>query len=124
MRMNYTGISPSATFVNAYEVIKKYYPNSIEQIEDEFAKLLLNPNCGALIRGFHPAQIRKLRIGLKKYQIGKSGGLRLIYLVVASNIIKLFIYSKRHYEGEEWVYKSVLKSLKEHSESIGTAGGE
>ena len=62
--------------------ICKHFPQSRAEIENAIATLPERYMDGKVVPGFTAlVQIRKIRISLKKYQFGVSGGLRLLYLV-------------------------------------------
>jgi len=71
------------------------------------------PRFGGLI-------LKKERIGLKAYKIGKSGGLRFIYLIIEEKrrLISLHIYNKGYKQEHKKVkeiksnLKKILKELK------------
>jgi len=113
--MNFEENPPPHSFQNDLYAIFKKYPNSQKDIETELSNLAKKPMAGNAIPGFSPNQIRKLRIPLKKYNIGKSNGLRIIYLVDPRNnrITKLHIYCKKQYRGEQEVKENVRNALKE-----------
>ncbi len=113
--MSYSENSPPASFRSKLEAIFKKYPFAQKDIERLLAELISNPLVGDVIPGFSQNQVRKIRIPLKKYGIGKSKGLRLIFLVnpVGKKITKLHIYAKMQYKGEAEVIASVKNALKE-----------
>jgi hypothetical protein len=75
----------------------------------------LTPQHGDNCTGYGGNQIRKLRIGLKSYKIGKSGGLRLLFLVLPPKvwIIPINIYSKVGFRSEEKVKSETKEALKQ-----------
>ena len=58
--------------------------------------------------------MRKDRFELKKYRIGKSGGLRLFYLVVKEKqkVIPVYIYKKGKMKDETQVTNNVKRNIK------------
>ena len=70
-----------ACFKNQLDKILKKYKNSAESIIGFIKSLAKNPSQGDRIPRFGVVHLRKLRVPLKKYRIGKSGGLRVIYMI-------------------------------------------
>ncbi len=113
--MNFDENPPPNSFRKSLKEIFKKYPNSRNDIEAELDKLKKNPLKGEIIPGFTSYQLRKIRLPLKKYKIGKRKGLRVICLVNVQEkkITLLHIYSKMQYKNEEEVIKKVKEALKE-----------
>jgi len=105
--MNFDENPPPNSFRKSLKEIFKKYPNSRNDIEAELDKLKKNPLKGEIIPGFTSYQLRKIRLPLKKYKIGKRKGLRVICLVNVQEkkITLLHIYSKMQYKNEEEVIK-------------------
>jgi hypothetical protein len=59
--------------------------------------------------------MRKIRFALKSYKIGKSGGLRLFYLILDEKrkIIPIYIYKKGVLKNEQQVTKNVKNHIKQ-----------
>jgi len=113
--MNFEENQPPPVFKNNLEVIFSKYPNSKKDIETALGSLIKNPRVGDIIPGFAPMELRKLRLPLKKYNLSKSRGLRVIFLVDhgRKRITKLFIYSKSEYRGEKEVREKLDIALRE-----------
>jgi len=113
--MNFDENPPPNSFRKSLKEIFKKYPNSRNDIEAELDKLKKNPLKGEIIPGLTSYQLRKIRLPLKKYKIGKRKGLRVICLVNVQEkkITLLHIYSKMQYKNEEEVIKKVKEALKE-----------
>lgn len=113
--MPFAEIPPPPSFGNQLKDIIKKYSNSEQDIKNELDDILNNPKKGDPIPAFGQMELHKLRIALKKYGIGKSKGLRLIFLVnkELKTVTKLVIYSKSDYKGEKWVTAAVIDALKE-----------
>lgn len=69
-----------ATFVRDFKDAKKRHPSVIEDVADVLRVLESDCTAGDWIPGIG-AQVRKIRLGVKKQKIGKRSGYRLIYLV-------------------------------------------
>ena len=69
---------------------------------------------GDVYPGFNPVSVRKLRIGLPEYKIGKRGGVRLIFLAVPNKgkIVPLVIYRKKIFSNERDVKKRIQEALR------------
>ncbi|GAB4248189.1 hypothetical protein [Deferrisoma sp.] len=95
------------------KVLKKY-PKAEKEIDKEILAVIRKPDIGDRIPGFGDLRLHKLRIGLKAYGIGKSGGLRLIYLHVPGvGITLVTIYAKPDYRGEHEVRADIRAALRE-----------
>lgn len=109
-------VQRTATFNKLLKKILKPYPRSKQTIQKFIDdKLVLNPTQGDKYPGFGSEIIvRKVRIGLSEYKIGKSNGLRLLYLLLVERqlIIPLTIYKKMGFKGEGEVKADVRKALK------------
>ncbi len=101
------------------DILKKFI-KSKQTILVLLASLSLRPSGGDRIPGFAPFDLRKVRFGLPEYRIGKSGGLRVIYMVHPSRVIPLFIsiYFKGDYRSEHDVVALVKSNLKEILETL------
>ncbi len=111
-------IDRPACFNHQLKKLIKKYKNSAKNINKDIDSIVKKPIQGDRIPRFGELHLRKLRIPLKEYKIGKSGGLRLIYLLnITENwIIMIAVYSKTDYKSEHSVQtmiKENLKSIKE-----------
>ena len=99
-------------FENQLKHIIKKYPNSQKSIEKDI-RLSLEKFSGDTIPGF-ALLVKKARIALKEYGIGKSNGLRLIYFVNknTNKIIMVSIYSKAEYHKESDELRIIKNNLK------------
>lgn len=95
--------------------ILNLYPNSAKSIETALQSLCANPAQGERYPGLGFAEVRKLRLPLKEYNIGKSKGLRVIYFVAGSAcfILLVYAYRKTAYRGEAAVIAEVKNRLKQ-----------
>ncbi len=94
--------------------ILKQFPKSAGSINSVIDELADNPN-GDVYPGFYEFTIVKLRIQLKEYKIGKSSGLRLVYLLLEDkkNLIPLLVYHKPKFPTEHKVKEMIKEKLKE-----------
>ena len=76
------------------EAVRRH-PSVVEDLREALEKLEDNPGAGVWVPGVG-AEVRKLRVGVKKQNIGKSAGYRLLYLVEpdAKTIRLLFFHFK------------------------------
>lgn len=98
-------------FLQQLNEIEKKFPKATTEIEKSLNLLKNNPTRGQKYPGFGQREIRKLRIGLKKYGISKRKGLRLIYAVKENKIIPLLIYHKSDFNKEHKILQKVSSSL-------------
>ena len=56
------------------------HPSIIEDLRETLDKLENDPHIGVWVPGVD-AEVRKVRVGVRKQNIGKSAGYRLLYLV-------------------------------------------
>jgi mRNA-degrading endonuclease RelE of RelBE toxin-antitoxin system len=68
------------TFLRDLADAKKRHSTVLEDLKESFEALENDYNLGAWIPGLN-AHVRKLRLGVKRHNIGKRSGYRLIYLV-------------------------------------------
>ena len=95
------------------DILKKF-PKSESSVLGLLATLSRNPMQGDRMPGFAPMHLRKLRAGLPEYRIGKSGGLRVIYMLHESRPEPLFVtvYYKGDYSSEHDVVALVKSNLR------------
>jgi mRNA-degrading endonuclease RelE of RelBE toxin-antitoxin system len=87
------------------------YPKAKSDIFDLLEFISQHPETGDKIPGYE-GKIRKTRGGLKSYNEGKSGGLRIIYYYHGSLLAPLFIYSKRQMaDAPKDVIQALIKNL-------------
>jgi hypothetical protein len=101
------------------EIVKEF-PQSQGSIAKVIENLPSNPESGDLYPGFALLKVRKLRIPLREYGIGKSKGLRLIYLTDPSkmHIRPLVLYHKPAFRSEQHILNLVLEALREIAEEL------
>lgn len=94
--------------------IIKEYPKAEDQINKDIRKIEASPQSGDLIPGFRH-MTRKTRIGIKKYNIGKSSGLRLIWLYLSKENILLYlcVYMHKDFKDEKSVRNLINNSINE-----------
>lgn len=90
------------------------YSKSKKDIESDIADIITTPIQGDRVPGFSTLHVRKTRLPLKEYDIGKRGGLRLVYMVndELKWILMIAIYSKKGYKKESVVQRMVKDNLK------------
>ena len=110
-------VRDTVSFSRALDHALTNYCHSTERIKEYIKEVLpAKPDEGELVPGFQGLEVRKVRIPLKEYKIGKRGGLKLYYLVKDDLIIPLYIYpKKKNYSEAEIKQKaySLLKSILE-----------
>ena len=101
------------TFDAAFDRALKSYPLSVTATQSAIDSLPDNPDCGDLYPGLK-VQVRKLRLPLKAYRIGKSKGLRLIYMVLPDKqcLLPVYIYKKGHPQQESDVRDNIRVALR------------
>jgi len=95
------------------------FPNAEKNIVNTILSLKDDPR-GNPYPGFQEFLVKKIRLSLKEYRIGKRKGLRFIYLLVNEKnmIIPLHIYKKGGYKKEDKVKKSIKENLKQILEEL------
>ena len=104
-----------AFFTRELEEVCGRFPLSARDIRAVIDTLPSHPDAGDVYPGLKtliPA--RKLRIALKAYKIGRSGGLRLIYATHEEKrrVLPLHLYKKGGHGGEKEVRAQIQKRLK------------
>jgi len=94
------------------DVLKRYSKAEREN-EKALDKLRQNPSQGNRYPGFGKLEIRKIRLALKSHGLGKSRGLRIIFLVDKEKqvVCPLLIYAKREIDNEEKVKELIKRTL-------------
>jgi mRNA-degrading endonuclease RelE of RelBE toxin-antitoxin system len=113
-----TASRPSCFLRHIKQIVKKF-PLSKNHIEKFLASLEQHPfKDGDRMPGFFPSHVRKARTGLPEYRIGKSGGLRIIYLAYEDDGSVLFLaaYHKGEDLSESDITALVKANLKELTE--------
>lgn len=98
----------SAYFSKLFDKVLSAYPHSKESVRTTINALPEAPEQGDIYPGINP-HVRKTRIALKEYKIGKSGGLRLIFMALQALIVPVLIYAKRQ-EYKEGEIKNMVKT--------------
>ena len=106
------------SFLRVLEKCLKNYPQSKQEIEDYIRKgFAADVDNGDPCTGYGGAAVRKLRIPLKKYRLGKGHGLRLLYLVEQTekgqSVLPFFMYKKGFFSKEVHAMADAKKALKE-----------
>lgn len=103
-------------FDKLFNKVLKPWPKSWHQVREFITHFLPeNPGLGDKYPGFGPdTDVRKIRIGLDHYRIGKRNGLRLIYLYLTrkNDLIPLFIYKKASVKAEHRIKAEAARALK------------
>ncbi|MGR3175211.1 MAG: hypothetical protein ACUZ8N_11530 [Candidatus Scalindua sp.] len=113
--MPFTELDRPACFTNQLEKLIKKYKKSETALIKEVNSILKKPlELGNRIPKFGSDHIRKLRIPLKEYNIGKSGGIRIIYLVDidTEKVLMVAMYIKSDYKTETSTQSMIRKNLK------------
>ena len=84
------------SFWNSAKDVIKQYSNAKADIYDFLANLSANPGTGDPVPGY-AGKVFKERWGLKSYNIGKSGGLRIYYYFHGGLLAPFFIYTKKQF---------------------------
>lgn len=100
------------TFKSTLATILKSYPKSEKEVIESILSLKDKP-LGDRYPGFKDFTIKKIRIALKAYKIGKRGGLRFIYLLLIdkNKVIPLYIYKKGIFKRESYVKEQIKEKL-------------
>lgn len=106
------------SFARVLEKCLKQYPLSKQDIQDYIAKdCEPDADQGDRCQGYGGIDVRKLRIPLEKYRLGKSHGLRLLYLVEQTekgqSVLPFFMYKKGYFSKESHAMADAKKVLKE-----------
>lgn len=75
-----------------------------------------NPLVGDRIPGFGDSfHLRKLRLGLKEYKIGASGGVRVVFMVHEEKklVVPISCYKKGTYKRESQKINAIKESLRD-----------
>lgn len=107
-------------FTHLLENLLKKFPKSKIEINEAINSLKDNPFQGDRVPGFGKTHLRKLRISLKEYNIGKRGGLRVLFLIDELN--KSIVLIAVYYKGEHKSESSTLKLIKNNLKSILQSG--
>ena len=85
------------SFTKRLKKLTRKYSRSSQHITNTIDSLTKDPTQGDSYPGFGDLTVRKLRIGLPEYKLGKSNGLRLLHLFIEKKklIIPLTIYAKK-----------------------------
>lgn len=107
-------------FANQLERLLVGFIKSSERVQKYIQSITINPLQGDRIPGFGSLHLRKLRIPLKEYNIGKSGGLRFIFMVNDTNkwVLPIALYFKGDYKTENSVQAMVRENLKSILDSL------
>lgn len=113
--MKYNLCTPPQIFQNARKKIEQKYKGAEKDIEKAIKEFCENPTSAHEIPGYG-GQLAKVRAPIRKQNISKRQGLRLIFLKKGKKITPLFIYSKADYPGESQVLESIKIALRSVSD--------
>lgn len=93
----------------------KKFPKSKKRLSSEIENLAANPSQGDVYPGFGGMEVRKVRLALSEYNMGKRKGLRLIYvfIVLKDKVVPLAIYQKNQYAAEDEIRHMIIDRIKE-----------
>lgn len=100
------------TFKKDFDKALGKYPLSRNVTKDNVNSLPSIFQYGKIVMGF-PQQPRKNRLPLSAYNIGKSGGLRLVSILQGSLYHPIKLYAKSAEYEENVIRKSIKKALDE-----------
>lgn len=113
-------VKRTKAFENSAKKVFKLYPLSQKALNKAIDDLPITHLLGDIYPAIVP-QVRKLRLPLKEYRIGKSGGARIIYASGKRFILPVMLYYKGQYGQEVSVKKAIIEQLRnvllEHKES-------
>jgi hypothetical protein len=99
------------TYKKVRSQLIKRYPKSEADIKNCEQYTTKHPRKGDSCTGYGDHEIRKIRGKLKSYKLGKSSGLRLIYLYDEPKVVPVLIFKKGQFKQEQAVKDSVLEQL-------------
>jgi len=106
-------VNRTRAFETALSKALKSYPLSLKATSNAIDDLSSCVEAGDPYPGFGHT-VRKLRLPLKAYSIGKSKGLRLVYMVLQAKetIVPLYIYKKGHPPQETDIRDGIRSAMK------------
>jgi len=112
--MGYNFRNESPCYSNQLKKLLKTYPKSEAEIKKEVDSVKEDPMQGLPYQGMSVSGLRKKRIALKKYKVGKSGGLRFIFLVSKKrmDITRIAIYQEKDYGSEGAIKRMIRENIK------------
>lgn len=93
--MSLVELGRPSCFVRQLEEVFKIFPNAKDSINQDLLSLVKKPEQGDQIPGYHGIGLYKARLPIKEYKIGKSNGLRVVYLINDSFIFVAIYYKKK-----------------------------
>jgi len=93
--MRFDLVCRGSFWLSAKDIIRDY-PKAKSDIFDFLNYLSSTPTLGDPVPGY-AGKVFKERWGLKSYNIGKSGGLRIYYYFKGTLVVPFFIYTKRQF---------------------------
>ena len=105
-------ISFCPTFKALFEKTIASFIKSRKDVSESINSLKSGPT-GNTYPGFKEHVVKKIRIALKEYKIGKRKGLRFIYLYLKdkNKLIPLFIYKKGVFKNENKIKEKIKHVL-------------
>ena len=112
--MSFSEIDRPTCFIRQLDKLIKKYKRSEEDLQKHINSIAINPIRGDRVPRFQGVHIRKLRIPLKEYKLGKSSGIRVIYMVDITYkwILMVAIYSKKDNNSEKAIQSMIKDNLK------------
>jgi len=104
---------PTEAFAASKKRALKKFPDCNGDVDAFVDGLCQNPDQGDVFPSFQRITIRKVRLPLKAYGIGKSGGLRLLFFVYPDKmkLVPLFLYVKGQFADEKKVRQAANKTI-------------
>ena len=93
--MRFNLVCCGSFWISAKDVIK-HFPKAKSDIYDFLNNLSVSPGSGVSVPGYE-GKIFKERWGLKSYDIGARGGLRVYYYFQGQLLAPFFIYTKKQF---------------------------
>lgn len=108
-------IKRTKPFEHCLNKILKKFPKSQASIDKQIGSLTISQSQGDKVPGFGCLEVRKLRIHLKEYKLGKSNGARLLYLYIPDKdvVLPIDIYPKKPSRPEREILNTTKKTIAE-----------
>lgn len=110
-----TIIRDKGAFPRLLRTLLKKYPRCEKFLESSLSELASKPQQGDLVPGMGDVGLRKLRLPLEGYDIGKSGGIRIFWIAPpdSDKLVFVAVYTKKDHKHEHDRLKLVRQALKE-----------
>jgi hypothetical protein len=112
----FTELPRRPAFANRLQALFKKFPKSEKAITGILEGLKDDPFQGDRLSGIGSAHVRKLRIPLKDYEIGKSAGLPVLFLLdeIGCRLLFVVIYHKGKGLKEHEILNLAKDVVREH----------